>query len=126
MTGTRVNRVFLQWFGVFGAAFAWTLFHVFGFAVSQASCERVGGSWSIATNALTTAGMIVAAVVAVLAGAAAVTTYRGAREEEHDGPPPKGREHFLGVVGMAVTPLFLFIILMDGSGVLSSTVCRQS
>jgi hypothetical protein len=30
------------------------------------------------------------------------------------------------VVGMAVTPLFLFIILMDGSGVLANTVCRQS
>ena len=126
MTGTRLSRVFLQWFGVFGAAFAWTIFHVFGFAVSQASCERAGSSWSIAMNGLTTAAMVVAAVIAVLAGVAAVVTYRGAREATHDDPPPKGREQFLGVVGMAVTPLFLFIILMDGSGVLSSSVCRQS
>ena len=126
MSLPRVNRNFLQWFGVLGAAFAWTLFHVFGFAVSQATCERAGLGWSIATDGLTTAGMVVAAFVAVLAGAAAVATYRGARGAEHDGPPPKGREYFLGVVGMAVTPLFLFIILMDGSGVLSTTVCRQS
>lgn len=126
MSETPLRRVFLQWFGVFGAAFAWTIFHVVGFALTQADCERVGDHWSIATDALTTAAMIVAAIVALLGGAAAVVTYRGARGEEHDGPPPKGREHFLGVVGMAVTPLFLFIILMDGSGVLSTTVCRQS
>jgi heme/copper-type cytochrome/quinol oxidase subunit 2 len=126
VTRTGLSRGLLQWFGVFGAAFSWTVFHVFGFAVSQASCERVGGSWSIATNGLTTAAMVVAAVIAVLAGVAAVVTYRGAREATHDDPPPKGREQFLGVVGMAVTPLFLFIILMDGSGVLANTVCRQS
>lgn len=126
MSRIRPSRTFVQWFGVFGAAFAWTVLHVFGFAITQATCERVGIRWSIATDGLTTAAMVVAAVIAVLGGAAAVATYRGARDAEHDGPPPKGREHFLGVVGMAVTPLFLFIILMDGSGVLSSSVCRQS
>ena len=126
MTMPRVNRRFLQWFGVLGAAFSWTLFHVFGFAVTQATCERAGLRWSIATDGLTTAGMVVAATVAVLAGVAAVATYRGARDATHDDPPPKGREQFLGVVGMAITPLFLFIIVMDGSGVLAGSVCRQS
>jgi Mn2+/Fe2+ NRAMP family transporter len=122
----RPSRVFLQWFGVFGAGFSWATFHVVGFAVTQASCERVGLRWSIATSGVTTAATAVAAVIAILAGAAAVATYRGARENDDDDPPPKGREHFLGVVGMAVTPLFLFIILMDGSGVLAGSVCRQS
>jgi hypothetical protein len=122
----RPSRAFLQWFGVFGAGFSWATFHVVGFALTQASCERVGLRWSVATNGLTTAATAVAAVIAVLAGAAAVATYRAVREAGHEDAPPKGREHFLGVVGMAVTPLFLFIIVMDGSGVLAGSVCRQS
>jgi heme/copper-type cytochrome/quinol oxidase subunit 2 len=123
---SRVSPRFLQWFGVLGAAFSWAVFHVVGFALTQASCERAGLRWSIATDGLTTAATVVAAVIAVLAGVAAVATYRGARDASHDDPPPKGREQFLGVVGMAVTPLFLFIIVMDGSGVLAGSVCHQS
>jgi hypothetical protein len=121
-----ISPRFLQWFGVFGAAFAWAILHVTGFAVALASCERVSVTSSIATDTITAVATAAAAIVAVLAGASAVATYRAARDASHDDPPPKGRMQFLGVVGMAVTPLFLFIILMDGSGVLAVSVCRQS
>jgi hypothetical protein len=122
----RPSSRFLQWFGLLGAGFSWAVFHVVGFALTQASCERVGLRWSVATDGLTTAATVVAAVVALLAGAAAIATYRAAGDAGHDDPPPEGRQHFFGVVGMAVTPLFLFIIVMDGSGVLAGSVCHQS
>ena len=41
-------------------------------------------------------------------------------------PPPKGRLPFLAIVGMAITPLFLAIILMDGLGVVFLPECSQS
>jgi len=126
VSAARVKPAVLQWFGVFGAAFAWASLHVVGFAVTLASCERAGTRWSVATDGITIAATALAAVVAVLAGASALATYRMAGGASHDDPPPKGRMQFLGVVGMAVTPLFLAIILMDGSGVLSLEVCRQS
>jgi hypothetical protein len=126
VTAARLSRSFLQWFGVFGAAFAWALLHVVGFALTLAHCERAGTRWQIATDGITIAMTALAAAVAVLAGVAAVATYRAAAGSSHDDPPPKGRMQFLGVVGIAVTPLFLFIILMDGSGVLAGPLCRQS
>ena len=126
MIKAPARPVLMQWFGVFGAAFAWATLHVVGFAVAQASCERAGSRWHVATDAITTAATVAAAVVAVLAGLSAIATYRAAGDAGHDDAPPNGRMHFLGVVGIAVTPLFLAMILMAGSGVLSVSVCRQS
>jgi uncharacterized membrane protein YbhN (UPF0104 family) len=126
VSAARLKPAFLQWFGVFGAAFAWATLHVVGFGVTLASCERAGSRWGVATAGVTIVATALAAVIAALAGAAAIATYRRAGEASHDDPPPGGRMQFLGVVGMAVTPLFLAIILMDGSGVLSVSVCRQS
>ena len=34
-----------------------------------------------------------------------------------DEAPPKGRVHFLATVGVAIAPLFFFIIVMSGVGV---------
>ena len=126
MSPARISPRFLQWFGVFGAAFAWAALHVTGFALTLADCERAGARWQVATDAITLAATAIAATTALLAGAAAIVTYRATRSAAHDDPPPQGRMHFLGVVGIAVTPLFLFIILMDGAGVLAGPLCRQS
>jgi hypothetical protein len=126
VSSARISPRFLQWFGVFGAAFAWASLHVAGFALTLAHCDRAGSRWQIATDGLTIAMTALAAAIALLAGASALVTYRAAGGAGHDDPPPGGRMQFLGVVGMAVTPLFLFIILMDGSGVLAGPLCRQS
>ena len=40
--------------------------------------------------------------------------------------PAVGRVHFLAIVGMAVTPLFLFIIVLSGLGVVALPGCRQA
>lgn len=126
MTARRLTPDALAWFGVFGAPAAWALQHVFGMGLTLAACNRAGGAWDIAVKTTTIVLTASAAGVSVLAGAAAVAAFRSVRDASKDDPPPPGRLFFLGIVGMAITPLFLAIILMNGSGVLSLPVCRQS
>jgi hypothetical protein len=116
----------LQWFGVFGAPFAWATQHVAGFALTQAACGRTGLNTDVPVDSATTVISAVAAVVALCAGAAAVASYAGTRDADDDDAPPDGRRHFLAIIGMAVTPLFLAMILMSGSGVLDLPECHQS
>lgn len=117
---------FLQWFGVFGAPFAWATQHVAGFAVTLAACDPAGRRWSIAVDGITTAVSVVAVAIALAAGAAAVVSWLETREAGEYDPPPDGRRHFLALVGMAITPLFVAMILMTGSGVVDLPECRQS
>ena len=126
MTKRALTPQFLQWFGVFGAPFAWATQHVTGFALTLAKCERAGSTWSIALDGITTAVSIVATAIALAAGAAAVASWRQTRGAEKDDPPPEGRRFFLAIVGMSITPLFVAMILMSGSGVLDLSGCRQS
>jgi hypothetical protein len=116
----------LAWFGVFGAPAAWTLQHVFGLGITLAACERAGGAWDIAVDTITIVLMACAATVAALSALAAFAAFRSVRQAAKDDPPPQGRIFFLSIVGMTTSPLFLAIILMSGSGVLSLTLCRQS
>jgi ABC-type Fe3+ transport system permease subunit len=126
MTARRLSPGLLAWIGVFGAPTAWTLQHVFGMGLTLAACERAGSTWDIAVNTVTIVLTASAAVVAVLGGGAALLAFRRVRGAEEDDSPPRGRVFFLAIVGLAISPLFLAIILMSGSGVLSLTLCRQS
>ena len=126
MTARRIAPGPLAWFGVFGAPFAWTLQHVFGMGLTLAACDRAGSARDIAVHAATIVLTATAAVVTVAAGAAAVAAFLAVRGAAKDDPPPGGRIFFLSIVGITVSPLFLAIILMSGSGVLSLTLCRQS
>jgi hypothetical protein len=126
---TRARRLtpgMLAWIGVGAAPAAWALNHVFGMGLTLAACERAGSSWDIAVHAVTIVLTASMAAIAVLGGVASILAFRAVREAEKDDPPPPGRIFFLGIVGMAITPLFLAIILMSGSGVLTLTLCRQS
>jgi hypothetical protein len=121
-----IRRDALQWFGVFGAPFAWAGQHVAGFALTLARCDRAGTIWGIPLDGVTIAISVVAATITVAAGAAAVYTLLQTRGVEKDDAPPLGRRHFLALVGVTIVPLFLAMILMSGSGVVSLPECRQS
>jgi hypothetical protein len=120
----------MSWFGLLGAPVAWTAMHVLGYGLTEATCSPAGTRWSIALDGWTLALTAVAAATAALAGLAALGAFIGTRNVEGAGgseePPPRGRIHFLSVVGMAISPLFLAIILMDGLAVSFLSNCVQS
>jgi hypothetical protein len=113
----------LQWFGLLGAPFAWVAQFVFGYAITEAGCDPGGRRYGIPIDGWTTAATAAAAVVAVLAGLAALATFRATSDAGSE--PPAGRVHFLATVGMTISVLFLFIILMGGLGAIALENCRQ-
>jgi hypothetical protein len=109
------------WLGVFGAPGAWALQHVSGYALTEATCGDAG--WHVNLDAWTIAVSAGAALVAVAAGTAAALTYRATRAAGEE--PPVARIRFLAVIGIAIAPLFLAMILMSGLGTLFLDHCRQ-
>jgi hypothetical protein len=114
----------LVWFGVLGAPAAWTAQHISGFALTEASCQEVAQTWDVALETWTIAVTAGAAAVGVLAWLAAIATWRATRDAGDD--PPPSRIHFLSIMGMTLTPLFLMIILMSGLGAILLPECVQS
>jgi hypothetical protein len=116
----------LQWFGLFGAALAWSAVHVVGYGIAQATCSTAGGRWSIAHDAWQLALMGVGVVVVVAAEAAAIAVYRATRGADDQDPPPPGRLHFFATAAVMANVLFFVIIVLDALGATLNTLCRQS
>jgi hypothetical protein len=118
----------LLWFGLLGAPAAWTVQFLVGFWLSEVGCSA-GGDRGLAVDAWTTVATVAAAVLAVLAELAAIRTFRETRGARGKGgseePPPKGRVHFLAIAGIVIAPLFFFIIVMSGVGVVVLQNCHQ-
>ncbi|HEY1358625.1 MAG TPA: hypothetical protein VGF21_09985 [Thermoleophilaceae bacterium] len=118
----------LQWFGLLGAPFAWTVQHVAGYWLTEVRCER-GGVSGLSLDAWVTVITAIAASVALLSALAAIRAFRATRGARGAGgaeeDPPQGRIHFLATVGIAIAPLFFFIIVMDGVGVAILQNCHQ-
>jgi heme/copper-type cytochrome/quinol oxidase subunit 2 len=116
----------IMWFGVLGAPLAWGVEFGVGYWMTQTGCSVPGREWSLDQNVVGVVLMAACFVVAAAAGATAVAMFRGTRENEEDDAPPAGRVHFLAAVGMTVTVLFLFIIVMTGLGIVILPDCHQS
>jgi hypothetical protein len=118
----------LMWFGLFGAPFAWAAQHVTGVMLTIAACHdnTAGPDWRPGVDAVAAVVTAAAALVAVLALLSAVAAWRRVREADDSDPPPAGRIHFLGIIGLAISPLFLAIILMSGLGTIFLSECAQS
>ena len=116
------------WLGVLGPPFAWALQHLGGFAVGLADCPdgTRGPGWNVPVDAVTIALGAAMAVFATLCGVAAVAAWRATREADEADAPPTGRIHFLAMIGMTVTPLFLAMIAMSSAGALAFHGCTQS
>jgi hypothetical protein len=116
------------WLGALGPPFAWAFQHVAGYSVGLADCpdNTPGPGWSVPVDGLTIVIGGAAALIAALCGAAAVGAYRATRSAEEDDAPPAGRIHFLALIGMTITPLFLAMIVMSSAGAIAATGCTQS
>ena len=118
----------LMWFGLFGAPAAWAAQHVAGISLTIGECHDNTAGPESGIDVDTWVGVItaVAAVIALLGLLSAVAAWRSARDADDDDAPPAGRVHFLGIVGLTISPLFLAIILMSGLGTIFLSQCVQS
>jgi hypothetical protein len=113
------------WIGLIAAPAAWTVQHVLGFGVSEARCEPGGREWGIPHVTWLTA-LTVAAGLLVLAGlASSALAFRRLSDTGEDDDPPWGRARLMAVFGIAIAPIFLALVLLDGIGALLLDTCRQ-
>jgi hypothetical protein len=120
-----VRLELFQWYGLLGAAIAWTAQLVLGFGVTVARCST-GGDYGLAYGTWETVLIVLAAVFALLGEAAAIAVFLATRELEHDDPPPEGRRHFFASAAVIGNVLFLMLILLTGIGLVSHSPCHQS
>ena len=118
----------LMWFGLFGAPAAWTAQHVAGIVLTIGTCHdgTAGPASGIDVDVWAAVITAVATLVALLGLLSAIAAWRSERGADDSDPPPAGRIHFLGIVGLTISPLFLAIILMSGLGTIFLAQCVQS
>jgi hypothetical protein len=125
MSGARqASPGVLAGLGVSLAPAAWAVQFWVGFSLNQAACNGPGRESHV--DAWTVVATAFGAAVGLAGLLCAAGAYRATREVKEDDAPPPGRIHFIAVVGIAITPLFLLMILMSGLGTLALQVCRQS
>lgn len=112
------------WFAVLGGPAAYCVQLGLGYWLAEAACSPTGGEWGISLSAW--AIVVTAGAAAVAAGAGLTSLWLYRRTGDRHEPPPAGRIAFLAAVGMAVSALFLALILMTGVGAVTFRVCNQS
>jgi hypothetical protein len=117
---------FLQWFGLFAAALAWTAQLVIGFGVGIAACSAGSARWGIGVHTWEIALAAAGGTIALIAEAAAVTLFLETRGTDEYDPPPWGRRHFFVIAAMVGNALFFVAILLNLVGTLSHSPCSQS
>jgi hypothetical protein len=127
MSGRLAPQV-LAWVGALGPPAAWALQHVAGFLVALADCpdHTAGPGWDVPVDTATIVIGATAATLTLLCGGAAFLAWRATRESDDSDAPPGGRVHFLAVIGLTITPLFLAMIVMSSSGAIAFQECVQS
>jgi hypothetical protein len=115
----------LMWFGVWAAPVAWALQHAAGVMLGLAQCNPNGRRWQIALGTWDVAIAVIAAAVAIAGIVAAVLALRGTSDRS-EAPPPGSRIHFMAAMALAIGPLFLAIIVLNGLGTGFADLCRQS
>jgi hypothetical protein len=115
----------LMWFGLLGPPAAWSIQHITGVGLTQGFCGVAAAPASDTGLDGWTLAVTIAAVVVTLAGfGAALATWWRTRDVGTD--PPGSRIHFLAIVALTTTPLFLAIMVLSGLGVVYLNGCRQS
>ena len=115
----------LMWFGVWAGPVAWAIQHAAGVMFGIAQCGPNGRSWHIALATWDVATAIVAGLITVAGIVAAILAFRGTSDRS-EAPPPGSRIHFMAAMALAIGPLFLAIIVLNGLGTGLVEVCRQS
>jgi hypothetical protein len=123
---TRLRPELVQWYGLFGAALAWSAQLVVGFGVSSADCTAASRRWGLDVVAWIVVLTVVGLVLAGLAELAAIQTLLAARRVEYDSAPPQGRRHFFAYAAAIGNVLFIAAIVLNAVGALSNSTCRPA
>ena len=115
----------LLWYSVLGAPAAWATQFGISYWVTEAKCSVAGTRWGISVDAWVIALTVLAAAIALGAGYVAVALFRATESADIDADPPSGRTRFFAAVGLAIAPIFLAIILLNGIGEVIHS-CGQS
>ena len=115
----------LLWYAVLGAPIAWGAQFAISYWVTQARCSVPGGRWGISADAWAIVLTVIAVPLALGAGLVALSLFRATQGAEVYSSPPEGRTRFFAAIGMAVTPIFLAMIVLNGVGTLIQS-CGQS
>jgi hypothetical protein len=116
----------VQWYGLFGAALAWTAQHLIVFGVGYADCLDASRRWGLDVVTWTIVATVVGGGLAVLAEVAAIRVLLATRALEYDEAPPLGRRHFFAYAAALGNVLFLGAILLNCVGALANTTCRPA
>lgn len=114
----------LQWYGLFGAAFAWTGQHIVGFGVNYADCLDASRHWGLDPMTWIIVLTVVGGVFALLAEGASLKTLRDTGGLHYDDAPPLGRRHFFAYAAALGNILFLMAIVLNCVGALADGTCR--
>jgi hypothetical protein len=123
------------WFGLFGAAVAWSVQELVSFAVVSHSCypdwrprgsPALDGTWSIA--------LVVGVLMLALGAGAGVTAWRssrrtaeaGGRGIHHQLEVGERRAHFMATSGLVVSGLVLFAIVLNLIALFVAPMCGPS
>jgi hypothetical protein len=123
MTDRRASR--LMWFGVWSAPVAWALQHAAGVMFGLAQCNPNGARWQLPLRTWDVLIAVVCALIAIGGIVAAILAFRGTSDRS-EAPPPGSRIHFMAAMALAIGPLFLAIIVLNGLGTGLVDLCRQS
>jgi hypothetical protein len=115
----------LMWIGVWAPPAAWALQLAAGVMLGFAQCGPNGERWDISLDTWEVASAVVAGGVAAAGIVAAILSFRGTSDRA-DAPPPGSRIHFMAAMALAIGPLFLAIIVLNGLGTGFGELCRQS
>jgi hypothetical protein len=113
------------WYSVLGAPAAWAAQFGISYWVTEAKCSVAGTRWGISVDAWVIILTVLTAAIALGAGYVAVALFRATEGADVDADPPSGRTRFFAAVGLAIAPIFLAIILLNGIGEVIHT-CGQS
>jgi hypothetical protein len=117
----------LAWIGALGPPFVWAVQHVTGYVIALADCpDNAGPGWDVPVDTATLVLGATTAVLTLLCGLAALGAWRATRRHDDADAPPGGRIHFLAVIGLTITPLFLAMIVMSSAGAIAFPECVQS
>ena len=122
----QLRLEFVQWYGLFGAAFAWTAQLVVGWGVAYADCTAASRHWGLDLVTWEIVLAVVGITFAVLAETAAISVLLATRQLEYDDAPPLGRRHFFAYAAALGNILFVVAIVLNAVGVLSNATCRPA